>query len=194
MRRKRKSPKLNFSISIRNYYNLFRISLTNPNVYSKSIPQKTTPGAVWFFYSFNITISFLFYIIITKIFFHSSSLFFDLSSLLLIIPILILLFYLVSFLLHFLIKFFGGRGNYLDSLKALVFASFPLIFLRVPIFGILCIFLSIFLSINNIKHIHKVSYAIASFSVLMPFFLIIFSVTLFLSLSNKIQALLLLKL
>lgn len=180
----KKPPILSFSISIKNYFNLFRVSLSNPNTYSKSIPEKASLKAALFFYLFNITISLVLYIFVNKFFSDNTSLFFDLSSFLLIIPVLILLFYFVSFLLHFLIKFFGGKGNYLDTLKALSFASFPLIFLKVPFLGYFSIFLSIFFSINNIKHIHRVSYLTAGFCVLLPFFLIIFSATMLLSLSN----------
>ncbi len=180
----KKLPKLNFSISIKNYFNLFKMSLLSPNAYSKSIPEKKSPKSAWVFYLFNITISLVVYIFISKATSDNSSLFYDLSSLLLIIPVLILLFYFVCLVSNFLIKFFGGKGDYLDTLSALSFSSFPLIFLRVPILGFLSVFLFFFLSINNMKHTHKVSYLISGFSVLVPFFLIVFMASIALSLSN----------
>ncbi len=163
----KKIKSLSLDLNLINYFNLFYNLLTRPRNFIILVPKKTTARRAVLFFIFNLSLGLIISAVIQKILFReSTSIFFEFSQLILIIPLLAFVCFLLYIMLHFEARILGGKGSLEKSLVAISAASFPMIFLQVPYLSFLSLLLTLFLIINNLKLVHGFGFLRSSTTVL----------------------------
>lgn len=160
---------LSLDLNLTNYFYLFANLFTRPKDFMVLTPKKTPATKAALFFIFNLSTGLIVSVVIQKILFKdSTSIFFEFSQLILIIPFLAFACFLLYMLLHFEARILGGRGSLNMGLIAISAASFPMIFLQVPYLGFLSLLLILFLIINNLRLVHGFGFLRSTIAVSCP--------------------------
>lgn len=98
-----------------------------------------------------------------------------LRSLPIAVPLSIIIAYLFFLFQHILLRFLGGKAEFLDTVQIFIYGTTPsIIFGGVPLLGLVALIISVVNSIVGASKIHKISYyRSASAIVIIPALIII---------------------
>lgn len=162
-------PKINFNLSLGNFLNLLKLSISKPRVYAEAIPNALNYQKPLLFFTLmsvtEATLSLILDVIIKQ---NASVLFLGISSIVLSIPISLLSVLISSTALFWLSRFLGGKSGFKTILGAFCYSSLPSIFSFIPYLSLLSGILTIYILIVAIKNLSQLSYLKASVTVIFP--------------------------
>lgn len=169
----KKVPKLKFEINFNNYLQLIKVAFLYPRVYISQIPEPKGIVRPLLFFITNTSLGFFLGSIWRQINdVNHPSIFFALSQLLILIPLLVISFFIGCSILFVIAKLLGGKASFEITFNLLCYCLLPLILINLPLVSILAFLWIIILITLGFKKIHQYSMLAAIVTVLFPFLLL----------------------
>ncbi|MBI3485475.1 YIP1 family protein [Candidatus Daviesbacteria bacterium] len=175
----KKSVKLNFELNLKNYIQLLRYSLLSPRNYVEQIPIKASLQSSLIFFALNVCVAYIMGGLVQEAFnFGSTSFFFGISQLTMLVPFLILLLITFSAIFFVISKLLSGKGSFEQTLSVLAYSSLTLIFTQVPALGLIGFLLTVYFVGFGLKKINEYSLGKTIVTVSVPLMILVLAITL----------------
>lgn len=170
----KRPPKLRFEVNLESYLLLIRVAFLQPLIFISQIPKSRGLGKPLAFFLANASIGYLLAAILDRLTsINHPSIFFALSQLVILIPVLVVSLFVGCSVLFAIAKLLKGKGNFEQTFNIICYCSIPIIFLNLPTVGYLAFLWMLGLNIIGFKNIHQYSVISAIVNVLLPLLVLI---------------------
>ena len=171
---RKKLHKNSFNLTPKTYPKLLLDAILNQKSYISNIKEITNPGQIILFFITNaILISLIRFIVKISIDKNYSLIFQSISQSIFFLPFAFLWLALACIFLYLISLFLRGSLNFLDTIRAVVFATPALIFLSIPLVGPIFLVLFVYLLVLTFKNFHNYGFDKAVINVVFPALLIL---------------------
>ncbi len=169
----KRPPKLNFEINLTNYLLLIKVAFLHPLAYVDQIPESKNLIKPLTFYTANVGISYLLAAVWDQFSnLNHPSIFFALSQLVLLVPLITLSLLVSCSILFAIARLLKGKASFKQTFNILCYSFLPVIFLNLPYINLIAFLWMLFLAISGFQRINQYPILSAIINIILPVLII----------------------